>query len=254
MVEGHEIKNFDSAEDYAADYLRTYFMQEPTPDEEVVMAFIAERYKLLKGRPTLLEIGCGPIITHILPAVPYVSKVHLADYRPDNLIEIQKWIDRGEGAHNWNIFTRYVLNLEGILSPSQEQIDERENCLKSCIEKLTICDVRNKQPLNMPITFPAVACFYTTEQASSTMTEWQEVMKNITSLVSPGGDLFMCAMGECDHYILYDKDNKPKKYSVPKLTVKDFEEAFLAAGFPADSMVVKYQKHRGQTLFSLYKR
>lgn len=249
MTEHHSpqiINDFDSAEDYAVDYLRTYFMGEPTPDDQALISFLTERYSLLKGKPVLLEIGCGPVVNHILSAAPYVSEIHMADYRSDSLQQIQKWLDEAPDAHDWHRFTRYVLKLEGVIDISNEDVRKRELLLRASITKLLRCDIRQAKPLGYAKRYAAVACFYTTEQASSTIEEWHSVMRNLASLVEPGGDLFTCAMGNCEYYILYDGKGNPKKYPVPRLAEDDFRKALSDSGFDPENMLIRYQKLEGQ--------
>lgn len=117
-----EINDFDNAIDFAANYLRTYFCDEPVPDDQVLMRFLAQEYRKLDGLPVLLEVGCGPVINHVLSAVPFVSEIHMADYRSDNLQAISDWITNASDAHNWHRFTRFALEVEG-----QTQVSYR-NC------------------------------------------------------------------------------------------------------------------------------
>lgn len=186
MTDPLHIESFDAAPDYAANYLRTFFMGEPTLDERFVMSFLAREYATLPGGGALLEVGCGPVIHHVLSAAPRVAHIDMADYREDNLGEIRKWIARAPGAHSWRRFTRLALELEGE-EPSDASIAAREDLLRTRIRRVTTCDLRRAHPFGRPCTYPTVACFYTTEQASSTREEWATVFANLAGLVAGGG-------------------------------------------------------------------
>src|SRR5262245_50176056 len=122
------VENFDTdAESFSRNYLRTYFSGDtPDPDEQFNITFLIEQFRKLTEAPVLLDIGCGPTVTHVLPAEPHVSGFHMADYLPECLEEIRRWKNRERSAHNWNVFTRYTLQAEGE-DPSEAAIRARED-------------------------------------------------------------------------------------------------------------------------------
>lgn len=251
MNEPLQIDSFEKAPDYAANYLRTFFLGEPTSDEQFLMRFLAHEYARLEGKPLLLEIGCGPVVNHVLSATPHVSRIDMADYREDNLGEIRKWISRDPTAHSWHRFTRFALQAEG-KDASESQIDAREEETRAKIHEIRTCDLRRPDPLGAPIQYPAVSCFYTTEQASRTREEWASVFSNLAGLVAGGGRLFCCAIGYTDHYVLYDATGRAHRYPVPRLEPDDFTQALERNGFDRAASVVKYQPLTGQESEGVY--
>ena len=245
------ISDFETAPNYAANYLRTFFLGEPVPDDQALMKFLATEYAKLEHAPVLLEVGCGPVINHILSAAPHVSAIDMADYRADNLEEISKWRARTHGAHDWSKFIRFALASEGKKS---DQIDvlAREDLTRGKIRNLRRCDLRQPTPLGSPVSYAAVSCFYTTEQASSNLEEWQRVFANLANLVEAGGTLLCCAVGFTDHYILYDATGTSHRYPVPYLTPDNFAAALIQNGFDMSRSTVHYTPLSGQETEGVY--
>lgn len=239
------IDAFENAPDYAANYLRTFFMGEPVPDVQVVMSFLAKEFAKLKGMPLLLEIGCGPIVIHTLSAAPRVSGIHMADLREDNLQEIEKWVASAPDAHCWNRYTRFALQAEGA-EFNNESVLVREDEARKKISAITLCDLRNPQPLGKFAQYDAVSCFYTTEQASRDRAEWAKVFSNLTGLVAPEGHLFACAVGYTDHYIIYDGSGRAHYYPIPRLTPEDFIKELANNGFDMARTSVTYTPVSGE--------
>jgi hypothetical protein len=238
-------EQFEAVERFAEDYLRTFFMGEPTPDDQALIRFLIREYQVLGGKHPLLEIGCGPVVNHVLPAVPYVTEIHMADLREDNLEQVWKWVQRDPAAHDWYRFTRFTLIEEGH-EPTAQALANREEQLRQLITSVSRCDLRKKYPMGEPRTYPAVACFYTTEQASANLAEWREVYRNLCSLVAPGGYFFNCAVGNTDHCILYDREGRPWRYQLPVLETHHFVTALEENGFDKNHSKVVYQSFAGQ--------
>jgi hypothetical protein len=61
----------------------------------------------------MLEVGCGPTLHNVIPLIRFVDEIHMADYLPDNLEQIQLWLDNHPDAHNWDVHIKTALELEG---------------------------------------------------------------------------------------------------------------------------------------------
>lgn len=242
--------SFDEAIDFARDYLRTYFMGEVVPDDRVLMRFLVEQYPRIQGQPTLLEVGCGPNINHVLPAVPYVSRIHMCDLREDNLEEIRKWREGAAGAHDWTNFTTFVLRHEGA-TVAPGAVAARERYLRERIDRVFVWDLRRDPPVLQGETYAAVASFYAMEQASRSMAEWRAMFRRVCQLVAPGGWLFSCAVGESDHYTLYDARGTALRYAILPLKPSDFESALAENDFPVHESVVRLEMLTGEEIGGL---
>jgi hypothetical protein len=91
----------------------------------------------------VLVFGTGPTLHQVFLAAPKASEIHLADYLPANLEEIERWRTRDPAAHDWRAFVRYTLECEGLTAPTDGDITRREELTRS---KIT-CSPRSRPPL-----------------------------------------------------------------------------------------------------------
>lgn len=216
------------------EYLEQYYStEEIAEDEEVIYGFIQEFIR--KEAPqfeAMLEFGCGPTIHHLIPFVPYIKKVTLADYRVDNLAEIKNWITDKDNAHDWSTYIRGALKIEN--NTDQESVNKRTQLIKSRIIELVQGDVFQKFPLGTEKTFPLVTSFYCVECATGSKEEWRRLMQNLFSLVAPGGWLIMSALRNAKRYKV-----KNKYFPSANINENDIEKALETNGFSRDSIDVQ---------------
>jgi hypothetical protein len=137
--------SFDSdwvPEEYLADYYH-----EVKPDELQTIAFFVAAMKQVEPGEPILLFGVGPTLHHVFLAAGKASEIQLADYLWTNLDEIEKWIRRDAHAHDWRAFVRDTLQCEGITSPTDEQVWQREELTRGKITKLLQVDARHADPL-----------------------------------------------------------------------------------------------------------
>ncbi|HEX5900250.1 MAG TPA: hypothetical protein VFY32_12680, partial [Solirubrobacteraceae bacterium] len=82
------------ARDYLGDYYRVV-----EPDERETIAYFVDAIKDAAVGEAVLVFGTGPTLHHVFLAAPKASEIHLADYLPANLEEIERWRTRAPGAH-----------------------------------------------------------------------------------------------------------------------------------------------------------
>ena len=104
------------------EYLADYY-GEVAPDELETIAFFVDAMRRTEPGEPVLFFGVGPTLHHVFLAAPHASEIHLADYLPGNLREIERWLAREPGAHDWRPFVRYTLQCEGIASPTDAATD-----------------------------------------------------------------------------------------------------------------------------------
>ena len=95
----------------------------------------------------MLLFGVGPTLHHVFLAAEKASEIHLGDYLPANLREIERWLRRDPAAHNWRPFVRYTLECEGLDGPAAEEIAWREEITRARITGLLEVDLRRADPL-----------------------------------------------------------------------------------------------------------
>jgi hypothetical protein len=241
----------DAITDFSRDYLFTFYSQGPTPDELAVFDFLIRHYPKIESQPCMIEIGCGPAIHHALPAVPFVSEIHMADYLNQNLEHVRAWKAGRPDAHNWHRFTALTLRLEGRKFGKREVL-LRERELRRKITSVFLCDLRRDPPLGYAMQYPVVGSFYCTEVVGCTRVtaptkdEWQTVMRRLAGLVAPGGHLFLSAIRGSRRYALYSPDGKTRHLPATFLTEQDFYDALPVLGFDMRATVIEGRDLTGQ--------
>jgi hypothetical protein len=131
------------------------------------------------------------------------SEIHLGDYLPANLAEIQRWIDREPGAHDWQPFVRYTLQCEGVSCPTDEDVAAREDLTRKKITELSRVDARHSRTVDRA--YATVVGAYCADSATDDRTTWKLFMRNITGLVQPGGLFVTAALRRCTRYVVAGK-------------------------------------------------
>jgi hypothetical protein len=237
--------DFVEVSDFARDYLRTYYCQPPTHDEQAVLSFLSRHYPKIQAAPCAIEIGCGPTVHHVLPLAPYVSEIHMADYLPDNLEQVRLWKENAPGAHCWNPYTSLTLVQEGAPAGPAD-VQRREQDTRRKISRLLHCDLKRDVPLGAPRQYSAVGSFYCAENIGVTKDEWSRVMRRVADLTAPGGYLFMSALRETNFYVVKSADGSPNRLPSALLTERDFRELLPALGFSPQHTVIESQRLAGQ--------
>ncbi|XP_040282728.1 nicotinamide N-methyltransferase-like [Bufo bufo] len=181
--------NFD-----AKKYLDRFYSMDPeTPeiykDLKFLLTFHSDVFSSghVKGH-SLIEIGAGPCILFALSACEVFEKIYLTDYLQGNLDEIKKWLNSENDAFDWSPYLKFVCDLENngsIPSGKEEKIRRMVSLMKS--------DVTMNNPLH-PSSLPLTDCVMVTSCLSSackTFADFKIVVKNVVSLLKPGGHLIL---------------------------------------------------------------
>jgi NNMT/PNMT/TEMT family len=224
--------------DYLADY---YTVVEP--DEQQTIAYFVDAIKEAEpGRP-ILFFGTGPTLHHVFLAAPNASEIHLADYLPANLEEIERWRARDPAAHDWSAFVRYTLECEGVPDPTDDDITCREELTRSKITRLLEVDARHPVPLDQP--YATVISAYCADSATDDRGTWQTLMANITALVGPDALFLTAALRRCRSYVVGDKH-------FPSANVDEHDmRHVLAASFSPRVEVRELEGHEAQGYSSI---
>jgi hypothetical protein len=184
--------------EYLADYYRTV-----EPDELETIAFFVDAMREARPGEPILLFGVGPTLHHVFLAAEKASELHLADYLPANLREIERWIQRDPTAHDWRPFVRYTLQCEGITDPTDEQVAAREELTRAKITRLLRADARDAAP--MPGGYETVISADCADSATTDRAVWALFMRNIAGLVRPGGLFVTAALRRARFYTVGGK-------------------------------------------------
>jgi hypothetical protein len=185
-----------------AEYLTSYY-RTVEPDEIATIAFFVAAMQRAERDQPVLFFGVGPTLHHVFAAAEVASEIHLGDYLPANLAEIQRWIDREPDAHDWRPFVRYTLQCEGVSYPTDEDVAVREDLTRKKITELSRVDARHTGAMDRA--YATVVSAYCADSATDDRTTWKLFMRNITGLVQPGGLFVTAALRRCKRYIVAGK-------------------------------------------------
>jgi hypothetical protein len=187
----------------AGDYLKEYYST-VEPDERQTIAFFVNAMRDVKPNEPILYFGIGPTLHHVFLAAGKASEIHLGDYLPSNLREIERWIRRDPAAHDWRPFVRFTLECEGWVSPSEEDITQREELARAKITKLIAVDIRCANPLDegCPQKYDTVISAYCLDSATDNRRIWNTYMARLAGLVGPGGSLITAALRSSRGYLV----------------------------------------------------
>jgi hypothetical protein len=183
-------------------YLKQYYATNHLPQDEVaIFRYVID---LLHASNRIfaraIDVGCGPTIHHSIPLAPYVQELHLADYLQSNLDEVQKWLCNEEAAHDWDMYLRTVLEMEGHEDVHSKLIERRKQLIRSVVKSVRKADLRKHDPLGYNQTYDLVLSFYCADSATSSRREWRMLMNHLFNLVAPGGTLIISALRQTHHY------------------------------------------------------
>ncbi|XP_076085596.1 indolethylamine N-methyltransferase-like [Mytilus galloprovincialis] len=146
----------------------------------------------------LLEIGSGPCIHTVIPAASWFDEIILTDFSPSNRDMQEKWLNKDQGAHNWDNFFKYYSKLDG----NEANWQQLEATLRPKIKRVLPCDVYKQNPID-PIQLDPVDVICTSaclESACLDKDAYHNAMKNVVSLLKPGGKLILIGVLNCPQY------------------------------------------------------
>jgi hypothetical protein len=188
------------------EYLRDYYGA-VEPDERRTIAFFVDAMRDVPPGEPILFFGVGPALHHVFLAATKTSEIHLGDYLPANLQEIERWIRRDAGAHDWRPFVRYTLECEGLAFPTEADVAEREDLTRAKITRLLGVDARRGDPLregDIP-PYGTVISAYCADSATADRVTWKTYTKRIIGLVRPGGTFITAALRRSRGYVVGGK-------------------------------------------------
>lgn len=209
-----------SAEDYLCQYYR-----EVGSDERINARF-AEESLAAAGREyeRALEFGCGPTVHHAAVLAPYVQRLDLSDYLPENLAEVRRWLMRDPRAHDWESYLATMLFADA--PDARAAASARAERLRAVAGDLLQGDVRRPRPVEVERPYELVASYYCLETAARSRPEWRSAMRGLADLVAPGGMLLLTSMRRCRGYRVLGR-----RFATIDLDEHDFRQLLPELGF-----------------------
>ncbi|KAG6925644.1 nicotinamide N-methyltransferase-like [Chelydra serpentina] len=235
-------KDFDPAV-----YLKTYysFGSSHCQGNEILELNLRSLFKIfisggVKG-DTLIDIGSGPTIYQLLSACENFQEIIASDYTDRNRQELEKWLKNEPGAFDWTPVVKYVCELEG----DREKWSEKEEKLRKKVKQVLKCDV-SKSNVLAPMSLPQADCLLSTlclEAACKDLNSYRAALKNIGSLLKPGGHLVMVIVLKETYYMVGQR-----RFSCLYLERESVEEALREAGY--DVQCIEVTPNRSESTFS----
>ena len=185
----------------------------------------------------LLELGGGPSIYPLISAAPNVSEIVFTDYSDSHLQQILLWKNKDGEAHDWSPFIRHVVNnLEGVADPDAPV--QREEEIRKKITQILHCNILVECPDNIVVggphkPFDIVSSNFCMETVSESLSQCEEVLRKVSSLLKPRGFLASLVAEEESWWIV--GSNKRRHLY---LTEQNTLDCFQKAGF-----TVRYSSH-----------
>lgn len=219
----------DYAEWQAHDYFETYYSKEVLPDEQVVLAYQVEVLRNANRRfGRAIEYGCGPTLHRAIAATPYTFRLDMADWLVDNLACVREWLSACETNTDWHRFTRYLLGCEGRQRVDHAAVLRRERQTRRVVRGLYVSDARWRHPLGPQREgfYDLLISGFCLDAISADKRIWRRAMRNVLSLVAPGGTVILHFLAGCRAYKV-----GARMFPGSNLSSDDLFRALLDLGF-----------------------
>lgn len=198
------------------------------PDAEHVLniEFLVEAVQKLPANFLALELGGGPTLHSVAAIAPHAREIHFCDYVPANLDEIRRWLNHQPDSFDWRPFIKVALAKAG-LPATNDAVEQRATQMRRKVTRLLPCDVLQPAPLGASAgLYDLVLAPHCTDVAATTLPQWQQVMRNISTLVKQGGWLFIAVTtGTTSNTV------GSRVFACVDLTDEDICQGYVAAGY-----------------------
>ncbi len=224
----------DYSEWQARDYYQTYYSEVVLPDEQAVlryqlqvMAAAPERF----GRA--LEYGCGPTLHRAIAAAPYAFRLDMADWLADNLQHVRGWLSADDVNEDWRRFTRFIMEAEGLKRLEATRQKQREQKTRKVVRGLYVSDARWRHPLGLEREgfYDLLVSGFCLDAISSDKRIWRRCMRNVLSMVAPGGTVVVHFLHRCRAYKVGNR-----MFPGSNLSVDDVTRVFEELGFARNTV------------------
>ncbi|MDM8519082.1 guanitoxin biosynthesis pre-guanitoxin forming N-methyltransferase GntF [Anaerolineales bacterium HSG6] len=220
------LDDFDPAE-----YLNDYFVVEPEIEDVVIARFTLKSLQNMLSNMLVLNFGSGPTIYNEVALAPQSREIHMCDYLPANLEALRDWLDDTPKAFNWEPYIKLILNEAGE-STTHESVLQRVAEIRRKVTRLIQCDALSRNPLGKENStqYDLVVTQFVTENLVSNLTEWIQVLCNISTLVLPGGWLLIGVLTNTQGYLVGEKF-----FPCIDLSDEDIRQGYIEAGYDPSS-------------------
>lgn len=200
-----------------------------------MLAFFSRAFRGVPADSVLLDFGSGPTIYSLISAAVSVREIHLCDYLDANLAEVGAWLGGDQSAWDWTDFVRTALLAESGSEDLADKIGVRERHIRKCVTRIMRCDAGQAMPLGESVhPYDVVVTNFCAESATDDTERWRYFMRNISSLVQPGGRLVMTALKGASSYSV-----GARFFPAVNIIEEDLRHALIDAGFEPESVSIE---------------
>jgi nicotinamide N-methyltransferase/methyltransferase len=215
------------------EYLREMFSA-PDDEDRFSLFFMARVLNSLQDNLYIHEFGGGPTLYSVAALACKARKIHFSDVVDASLQEVRAWLNGKPDAHDWTPYIALALEAEGS-AVTETAIAERAALMRKAVTHLMHCDAQKNPPIELENTqYDLVTAHHCTDVAATNIDEWQKVIKNVTTIVRPGGWLMLSVTTGARTYEVGDVI-----FQCVDLTKEDIQNGLLAAGYLKESIILE---------------
>jgi SAM-dependent methyltransferase len=212
------------------EYLNEYYLIEPDVEDRFVVEFMVKALPKMPSDLLTLEFGGGPTLFAVATLAPRSREIHFCDYVTANLDEVRRWLADEPDAFDWTSYIKLSLEIEG-QPTTPEAVAERRAEMRRKVTRLSRCDALSDNPLDRcELKYDLVVAQTVTDTAANNLAEWMRIMRNIGTLVAPGGWFLISVLTGTRAYVVGDK-----RFPYVDLSDEDIYRGYLAAGFDPET-------------------
>lgn len=215
-------------------YNRTYYAEVMEDEQCLIRWQASELDGLIRGHlatrgiqrfSSQFDVGSGPTVHHLLALEKYSDAIDLADYLPENLEQIRRWVsERSLDVHDWTPFARAILAAEN-MPVTDAQVIAREKSVRSKIRSFNALDLKAPTPGMSRYTAPFVTSFFVADSATGEKNIFAAMTKTAFRIVASNGLFVAAYLGECEEYAVGERRLKSAN-----LKQADIESALADSG------------------------
>lgn len=215
-------------------YLNEYY-GDIGPENLALMGFFTRAFRVIPVGGTMLEFGGGPTVYSLITAASQVDEIHFCDYLESNLEEVRKYLRGSPRSFDWRPFVETALMLEFGRKCSVQELLQREAEIRRRVTRVMHCDASLASPLpGMRNVYDIVVSNFCAESATDDLPQWRKFVRNIASLLRPGGKLIMSALKGARYYTV-----GRRKFPAVDINEHDLAQVLLEVGCDRNSIVIE---------------
>ncbi|XP_069832248.1 nicotinamide N-methyltransferase-like [Dendropsophus ebraccatus] len=153
---------------------------------------------LVSGK-TLIDIGLGPIIVHLLSIYEFFEQISIVKFNDSDIRELELWRNNDPDAFNWSATSKHFREIKGMNSDGWEAEEEK---LRGKIKEIKKWEV-TEDNLTDSIQLPKADCvtsLWALELISKNDEDYRRNLRKYSNLIKLGGHLLLYTNISSTHF------------------------------------------------------